>query len=192
MKISLLLVLFAIGTQGLMAISIQTTATALPNGILHDSYLGVITVGGGCTPYKWQVRSGLLPAGVTMKMSSDTKSLTLAGKPTKAASYTFTVAATGCGGGVAKASYQVVVQSRPDHVVELNWHPSRSTDVAGYNLYRGPDGKTWSKINVSLAPSTAYSDSTAANSSKYYYAATAVDIKGKESRKSNIAKTVIP
>ena len=190
MKTSFLLVLFAIGTEGLMAVSIQTTA--LPNGILEDSYLGVVAVGGGCTPYKWRVASGTLPAGVTMKTSSDTKSVTLAGAPTKAASYSFTVAATSCTGGIAKHSYKVVVQSKPNHVVDLSWHPSSSTDVAGYNIYRGPDGKSWKKMNVTLTASTVYSDSTAANSSTYYYAATAVDIKGNESGKSNIAKSVIP
>ena len=190
MKTSLLLVLFAIEIQGLMAISIQTTA--VPNGILKDPYLGVIAVAGGCTPYKWQKTAGSLPAGVTMKTSLDTKSLTLAGTPTKAGSYTFTVAATGCGGAVAKHSYKVVVQATPNHVVDLSWHPSSSSDVAGYNIYRGPDGKSWKKINVSLTASTVYSDSTAANKTTYYYAATAVDIKGAESRKSNIAKSVIP
>ena len=190
MKTRLLLVLCAIGTQGLMAISIPTTK--LPNGILKDSYLGVITVTGGCTPYKWQMTSGSLPAGVAMKTSADTKSITLAGTPTKAASYSFTVAATACGGAVAKASYKVVVQSTANHVVDLSWNASSSSNVAGYNVYRGPDGKSWKKINVSLAASTVYSDSTAANSSTYYYAATAVDIKGNESRKSNIAKSVVP
>jgi hypothetical protein len=92
--------LFAIGTQALAAVSIQTTA--LPNGILKDSYLGVITVAGGCTPYKWKVASGSLPASVAMKTSADTKSLTLTGTPTKAASYSFTVAATACGGATAR------------------------------------------------------------------------------------------
>jgi len=182
--------LFAIGTQALAAVSIQTTA--LPNGILKDSYLGVITVAGGWTPYKWKVASGSLPASVAMKTSADTKSLTLTGTPTKAASYSFTVAATACGGATAKASYKVVVQSKPNHVVDLSWHPSSTSDVAGYNIYRGPDGKSWKKMNVSLAGSTVYSDSTAANSSTYYYAATAVDIKGNESLKSNTAKAVTP
>src|SRR3974390_2904040 len=133
MKTSFLLVLFAIGTEGLMAVSIQTTA--LPNGILEDSYLGVVAVGGGCTPYKWRVASGTLPAGVTMKTSSDTKSVTLAGAPTTDESYSFSVAATSCTGGIAKHSYKVVVQSKPNHVVDLSWHPSSSTDVAGYNIY---------------------------------------------------------
>jgi hypothetical protein len=45
---------------------------------------------------------------------------------------------------------------------------------------------------VSLAASTIYSDSTVADSSTYYYAASAVDIQGKESKKSNIARAVIP
>ena len=190
MKTSLLLVLLAIGTQAFAAVSIQTTA--LPNGIVKDSYLGVITVAGGCTPYRWKVAAGSLPAAVAMKTSSDTKSVTLAGMPSRAASYSFTVTATACGGAAAKASYKVVVQSKPNHVVDLSWHPSSSTDVAGYNIYRGPDGKSWKKINVSLTASTVYSDSAAANSSTYYYAATAVDIKGKESQKSNITKAAVP
>jgi len=89
-------------------------------------------------------------------------------------------------------SYKVVIQSTPNHVVGLQWNPSTSSDVAGYNIYRGPDGKSWTKLNVSPAASTAFSDSTVANGSTYYYAATAVDIKGSESTRSNIAKSVIP
>ena len=186
----LFLLALAFASQRVVAVSIQTKA--VPNGIAQDSYLGVISAAGGCTPYKWQMSSGALPTGLAMKMSSDTRSITLSGAPAKAGSYSFTMSVTGCGGGVAKASYKIVVQSKPDHVVDLSWNPSTSSDVAGYNIYRGPDGKSWSKLNVGLAASTTFSDSTVADSSTYYYAATAVDIKGNESNKSNIAKTQIP
>lgn len=50
----------------------------------------------------------------------------------------------------------------------------------------------WQKINVSLLTSTNYSDSTVANSSTYYYAATAVDVYSKESTKTPAIKVEIP
>lgn len=190
MKIHLLLVvILSIALQSL-AISIPTKA--VPNGIVKDPYLGVITVTGGCTPYKWRVISGSLPAGVAIKTSADTKSVTLSGRPTTATSYSFTISVTGCGGGVAKTSSRVVIQARAVHVVDLNWKASTSNNIAGYNIYRGPDGKSWTKVNVTPAASTIYSDSTVANRSTYFYASTAVDIAGRESKKSNIAKAAIP
>ncbi len=176
--------------MGSGVVTIKTSA--VPNGIVKDSYYGVITAGGGCTPYKWKVASGALPTGVTMKPSSQTTSVTLSGRPTKAEISSFTVSATGCGGYEATASYKIVVQAAPDHVVDLNWKASTTKDVVGYNVYRGPDGRSWSKINVSPTASTAYSDSTVADSSNYYYATTAIDVKGDESGKSNVIKTAIP
>jgi hypothetical protein len=175
-----------------MGSAIQITTANVPNGILKDAYSGVIKASGGCTPYTWQVISGALPAGITVKKSSDTTAVTFSGTPTKAATYSFIVSAKGCGGHTVQASYKVIIQATADHVVDLSWHPSSTTDVVGYNVYRGPDGKSWSKISLSLAASTIYSDSTVADKSTYYYAATAVDIHGNESKKSNIAKSSIP
>jgi fibronectin type 3 domain-containing protein len=79
-----------------------------------------------------------------------------------------------------------------DHVVDLSWNSSTSTDVAGYNVYRSPDGNNWSKINVSLVGSTIYDDSTVVNGDTYYYAVTAVDLQGDESGKSAVAKASVP
>jgi len=187
---SLLPLLLALAARCVASVSIQTTT--LPNGVRNDGYYAVITAKGGCIPFTWQVTTGQLPNGVTMTTSSSTKSVTLSGTPSKAATYSFTVAATGCGGHTAQASYKVVVQASAEHVVGLSWDASASTDVVGYNVYRGPDGKSWSKINPSLAASTAYGDSTVANSSSYFYATTAVDEKGNESKKSNLVKAAIP
>lgn len=119
-------------------------------------------------------------------------SLKLAGTPTKAGTYPFTLKVVGCHGGWTTKSYTVTIQSAANHVVSLNWNASTSQNIAGYNMYRSPDGTTWQKINVSLIASTLYSDSTVANGSKYYYATTAVDISGNESSKSNVATVTIP
>lgn len=64
--------------------------------------------------------------------------------------------------------------------------------MVGYNIYRSPNASTWTKINPSLVASTLYTDSTVANGSTYYYAATAVDAAGHESVKSASAKAVVP
>jgi hypothetical protein len=187
--LSLLLVVFV---SRCAASSVAITTDSVPNGTIKTAYSAVINASGGCTPYKWAIASGALPAGITAKVSSTTKSLNLAGTPTTGATDSFAVKVTGCGGHVSQVSYKVVIQATANHVVDLSWKASASGDVVGYNVYRGPDGATWKRINASLIASTHYSDSTVANRTTYYYATTAVDIYGHESRKSAAVKAVIP
>ena len=184
-----------------MASFVAITTTSLPNGTVDTPYSAVIQASGGCTPYSWALVSGTLPAGVTKAPATGTTSLDLTGTPASATTYSFTASATtysftisvtGCGGHVSKVSYEVVIQAAANHVVDLSWKASTSNDVAGYNIYRGPDGSTWEKINASLVASTLYDDSTVANGSTYYYAVTAVDINGNESCKTGAVKAVIP
>jgi hypothetical protein len=174
------------------ATNIVITTTSLPNGTVETAYSEALKASGGCTPYKWAITSGSLPAGVTAKPSSNTTAFDLTGTPTKAATYTFAVKATGCGGIVSQKTYKVVIQASANHVVDLKWKASASNDVAGYNIYRGPNGSTWTKINPSLVGSTLYSDSTVANNTTYYYATTAVDLEGRESAKTAPVKAAIP
>jgi hypothetical protein len=138
----LLLVFFALAAQSWAVLSIPTKK--VPNGIIKDPYLGVITATGGCTPYKWRVISGSLPSGVILRIAADTKSITLSGSPTKAASYSFTISVTGCGGGVAKTPYKVVIQAKADHVVDLNWkasHPVTLPDTTSIAAPMGSRGR---------------------------------------------------
>lgn len=79
------------------------------------------------------------------------------------------------------------------HHVNLSWDPSLSQGVAGYNVYRSLQmGGVYSKLNSSLDPSTAYTDSTVQGGNTYYYATTAVTSDGEESAYSNLAPAVIP
>ncbi len=98
--------------------------------------------------------------------------------------------------GLPQARFDAVlhgrIQSGANHVVDLNWNASTSTDVAGYNVYRSPDGSNWKKMNASLVASTLYSDATVANGSTYYYATTAVDTHGIEGTKTPSVQVVIP
>ena len=185
---SLLLLVF--GSSYLRAISITTTT--LPNGTVKSPYSATIATTGGCSPATWAITSGTLPAGIKVTAINKPISLSLKGTPTKAASYPFTVKVTGCGKGTSTKSYTVKTQATPNHVVTLNWQASKSDNVAGYNIYRSPDGSTWRKVNVSLIASTIYSDSTVSNGSTYYYAATTEDINRHESTKSTSVKVTIP
>jgi hypothetical protein len=166
--------------------------TTVPNGTVSTSYSAAIQASGGCTPYVWTIVSGSLPAGVTAKPSSTTTSLNLTGTPKTAATYSFTEELKGCHGHLATKSYKVVIQPTANHVVDVNWKASTTKDVAGYNLYRAPDGVNWQKVNSSLIASTLYVDSTVANGSTYYYEATAVDIYDNESVKSSAVKISVP
>jgi len=182
--------LVLLGSQCFGSVAIKTTS--LPNGIVGTSYSAAVSASGGCTPYKWSIASGALPAGVTATVSSTTTSLKLAGTPKTAASYSFTVKVSGCGGAVSQKAYKVAVQSGANHVVDLSWNASTSSDVTGYNVYRSPDKTSWKKVNASLIGSTVYTDSSVANGSTYYYAATAVDNSGQESSKTAAVKVAVP
>jgi len=172
--------------------SVDITTASLTNGIVGHAYSAAVNAVGGCTPYKWSLISGTLPAGVTTKVSSTTTSLVLSGTPSSASTYAPTVQVTGCGGATYKHSYSIAIQGTTNHVVDVSWKASTTSDVTGYNLYRSPDGVNWKKANVSLIASTMYNDATVANGSTYYYAATAVDIYGHESSKSASIKVSVP
>jgi hypothetical protein len=78
------------------------------------------------------------------------------------------------------------------HSVALGWSASNSTNVAGYNLYRGGvSGGPYTKVN-SVLLGVAYSDDTVLSGQTYYYVATAVDSSNNESAYSNEAQAVVP
>jgi hypothetical protein len=192
MKCYLLPLLLLTLASSYVRANISITTTTVPNGTVNTAYSAVISTTGGCAPATWTVTSGTLPAGITMTASNKPISLSLAGTPTNAATYAFTVKVKGCGGGTSTKSYTITIQPAANHVVSLNWNASTSQNIAGYNLYRSPDGASWTKINVSLTASTFYNDSTVSNGSTYYYAVTAQDINGNESSKCASVKVAVP
>ena len=67
--------------------------------------------------------------------------------------------------------------------VNLMWNSS--TSATGYNVYRSMAANgTYSKINSTTDPNTAYTDSTVVSGQTYYYAATSVSSSGQESARS--------
>jgi hypothetical protein len=174
------------------ASAIEITTTSVPNGTADTAYSAVIRASDGCTPYKWSISSGELPNGITATASANSVDLNLDGTPTKSGKYSFTASVAGCGGEAAKKSYTLTIQASAEHVVSLKWNASTSKDVAGYNVYRGPDGVKWTKINAGLIAATDYDDSSVSNGSTYYYSATTVNTYGEESKKTGSVKVSVP
>jgi hypothetical protein len=75
--------------------------------------------------------------------------------------------------------------------VTLSWNPSTS-QVSGYNVYRGTSAGVYSKINSTVESSTTYTDNAVTPGSTYYYAATAVNSSGQESGYSAPVRVVVP
>jgi hypothetical protein len=182
--------LLALSPQCIADVTITTPS--LPNGTVGAAYSATIAAAGGCSPYTWTI-IGTLPAGITSSTASDPTSTTLNGTPTTAGAYSFTAQVKGCGGHISSASYTVVIQPAPVPTVDLSWNASTSPEIAGYNVYRGPDGVKWRMINDrGLIASTLYTDSTVKNGATYFYAVAAVNTSREESAKSTPVEVVIP
>lgn len=80
---------------------------------------------------------------------------------------------------------------QPTYSVSLSWSASTS-NVAGYNVYRGTSAGSYSKINTALDSATTYTDNTVAAGVTYYYAATAVNSSGQESSYSAPVEISVP
>jgi fibronectin type 3 domain-containing protein len=81
----------------------------------------------------------------------------------------------------------------PQHSAALSWNASTSSDVVGYNIYRGTvSGGPYTQINSALDSATTDTDNTVAAGQTYYYVVTSVDSAGAESSYSNQTTAVIP
>jgi hypothetical protein len=79
------------------------------------------------------------------------------------------------------------------HGVTLTWTASTSSNVTGYNMYRGTQtGGPYTKISAFPVAVTSFADAAVQSGQTYYYVATAVDSSNNESAYSNEALAVIP
>ena len=79
-----------------------------------------------------------------------------------------------------------------DQSVTLQWQPSLSNGVVGYNIYRSQTpGSGYQKINSQLIAGTQFKDETIQPGVDYYYVCRAVTIEGVESINSNEANYLL-
>jgi uncharacterized repeat protein (TIGR01451 family) len=83
---------------------VSTTFAAPPGAVVNTAYTDTLTATGGTTPYTWSVNAGSLPPGITL-----TSAGVLAGTPTTAGSYIFSVNVVDANNGIATASITLVV-----------------------------------------------------------------------------------
>jgi Cep192 domain 4/HYDIN/CFA65/VesB-like, Ig-like domain/Abnormal spindle-like microcephaly-assoc'd, ASPM-SPD-2-Hydin len=88
---------------------------------------------------------------------------------------------------------QSVTGSGTTPMVNLTWNASASSNVVGYNVYRGTaSGGPYTQSNSSLDTTTSNTDTTVQSGQAYYYVVTAVDSAGAESAYSNQTTAVVP
>jgi len=171
---------------------VTITTFNLPNGVVGEPYSGTIAAQWGCTPYRWSIKSGSLPAGLRAGESSSTTSYVISGVPTTGESSTFTVEVVGCGGHVSTHSYSLAIEVESNYSVTLYWNASTSPDITGYNIYRGTvSGGPYTKI-AGLVTDTTYTDTTVVNNTTYYYVTTAVNSSNGQSGYSEQVTVEIP
>jgi fibronectin type 3 domain-containing protein len=76
--------------------------------------------------------------------------------------------------------------------IDLTWAPDTSPDLAGYNVYRHEAERQWVKINTELVKTPSFRDTNVEPGKTYYYAVTAVDVRGNESAKSEETSERVP
>ena len=76
--------------------------------------------------------------------------------------------------------------------VDLTWVPDTDADLAGYNVYRREAVGGVTKLNDGVVAVPSYRDAQVAAGKKYFYAVTAVDLRGNESAKSDEGSESVP
>ena len=76
--------------------------------------------------------------------------------------------------------------------IDLTWAPNMENDLAGYNVFRWTEGGKPQKLNTQLLQVSSYRDEAVEPGKKYFYAVSAVDLRGNESSRSAEASETVP
>ncbi len=108
------------------------TTTSLAGGQLQVAYSAPLAATGGTPPYVWSVLSGTLPTGLSVTPAM------IAGTPTVAGSFSFTIQVKDNAGGSASAGFNLSISTGPaggappfGHVFLVALENTNYTDVIG-------------------------------------------------------------
>jgi hypothetical protein len=76
--------------------------------------------------------------------------------------------------------------------IDLTWTPNTEPDLAGYNVYRHSGEEPAVKINSELVKTPSFPDAQVRPGTKYFYAVSAVDLRGNESGRSAETSETVP
>lgn len=91
---------------------LSITTSSLPVGQLGVSYFAVIGTTGSTGPFTWALKTGSLPAGLTLGAST-TDSVSISGKPTALGTSNFTVQVTDSTGTVVTQALSITINPAP-------------------------------------------------------------------------------
>ena len=92
----------------------------------------------------------------------------------------------------APADLQAVSAGAPQQpFIDLSWAPNKESDLAGYNVYRHEEGSASLKINRELVTAPTYRDTDVQPGHRYFYAVSALDMRGNESSRSEEVSEVV-
>ncbi len=76
--------------------------------------------------------------------------------------------------------------------IDLVWAPVTDSDLDGYNVYRHEEGGASVKMNLEPVKMPAFRDAQVVAGKTYFYSVSAVDLRGNESRRSEVASESVP
>jgi hypothetical protein len=76
--------------------------------------------------------------------------------------------------------------------VDLSWDPNMEPDLAGYNVYRKPNGQPEQKLNKDVLKAPSFRDENIVPGETYIYSVDAVDLRGNRSSRSAESLESIP
>ncbi len=91
-------------TSVLINLGVTATFSAPPAGVVGAAYSAALTATGGTAPFTWSVNTGSLPPGITLSEAG-----VLAGTPTTAGSFPFTVNIVDQNNGITTAPVTLVI-----------------------------------------------------------------------------------
>jgi hypothetical protein len=76
--------------------------------------------------------------------------------------------------------------------IDLVWAPVTDSDLDGYNVYRHEEGGASVKVNSEPVKMPAFRDARVVAGKTYFYSVSAVDLRGNESGRSEVASESVP
>ena len=125
--------------------SLKVTTTSLPNGTRSVAYSATLAATGGTTPLTWSVLSGTLPNGLTLSSSG-----TVAGTPTTAGAFTFTVQVRDASGASASSTFSLNIVTPAAPTVAIT-SPASGASVSGIINLTGTSSSVLGVNSVQIA-----------------------------------------
>ncbi len=139
----------------LLVSDIRFTTTSLSDGMLQQSYFAMASVTGFIGQATMRIESGALPPGLTLgAMSGACGCARIAGTPTAAGTFTFTISATDGGGFSAVRTFSIRILPGSITILGPQFAPvyGGTPFSAQYGIYPRSTGVQWTLVSGSLPP----------------------------------------